>query len=336
MVEIVQARAIIFKHAGDLQKAMECINQARELDLQDRFINTKCTKYMIRNDHLAEAEATIGLFIKGDHDNNPLVDLQVMWYAIESGRSFLRQGVPGKALKKFHQVDKHFLDFVEDQFDFHQYAMRKLTLRAYVKMLKYEDEIRGHRFYFKAACGAVETYLSMVTKKDKPPAAASSSRHPELEGLNEEEQKKALSKARKAEAKAKASTAEKEKEKEKAPSAQGKKDSKEAAKKADPDPEGNLYLKGDPLNEATKFLGPLLQFHSSRIETHRLAIDVYTRKREIPLNFTLCSCFVYCRFVFCFFVLLMRFCFCFVSFCFFREAPDGHQVHQEGQGHRPQ
>jgi len=106
VVEVAQARARIFKHAGDLQKAMECINQARELDLQDRYINTKCTKYMIRNDHLAEAEATIGLFTKADSEINALVDLQCMWFAIETGRSHLRQKNYGKALKKFHQVEK--------------------------------------------------------------------------------------------------------------------------------------------------------------------------------------------------------------------------------------
>jgi len=171
--------------------------------------------------------------------------------------------------------------------------MRKLTLRAYVKMLKYEDEIRGHRFFFKAACGAVETYLSLLTKKDKP--AASTSKPAEGDGISEEEQKKALSKQRKAEAKAKATSSDKEKEKEKG--TQGKKDSKEGTKKVDPDPEGNLYLKGDSLNEASKFLVPLLQFHSSHIETHRLAIEVYTRKRE-PL-FLFFFFFLICNFSSC-------------------------------------
>jgi len=194
-------------------------------------------------------------------------------------------------------VLQHFVDFFDDQFDFHQYAMRKLTLRAYVKMLKYEDEIRGHRFFFKAACGAVETYLSLLTKKDKP--AASTSKPAEGDGISEEEQKKALSKQRKAEAKAKATSSDKEKEKDKG--TQGKKDSKEGTKKVDPDPEGNLYLKGDSLNEASKFLVPLLQFHSSRIETHRLAIDVYTRKREplFLLSFSFFLFFLICNFSSC-------------------------------------
>lgn len=43
---------------------MDCMNTARELDLQDRFINTICTKYMLRNDQQKLAEDTIGLFTR--------------------------------------------------------------------------------------------------------------------------------------------------------------------------------------------------------------------------------------------------------------------------------
>ena len=42
----------------------------------------------------------------------------------------------GKALKNFTACDKHFTDIVEDQFDFHTYCIRKMTLRAYVRMLR--------------------------------------------------------------------------------------------------------------------------------------------------------------------------------------------------------
>ena len=33
-------------------------------------------------------------------------------------------------------VNKHFLDITEDQFDFHTYCIRKMTLRAYIDMLR--------------------------------------------------------------------------------------------------------------------------------------------------------------------------------------------------------
>ena len=44
---------------------------------------------------------------------------------------------------------KHFDDFQEDQFDFHAYCVRKMTLRAYVQMLRMEDCIYQNIFYSK-------------------------------------------------------------------------------------------------------------------------------------------------------------------------------------------
>lgn len=54
-----------------------------------------------------------------------------------------------KALKKFLGVSKHFEDFVEDQFDFHGYCVRKMTLRSYIDLLKIEDDIYGEIAFSK-------------------------------------------------------------------------------------------------------------------------------------------------------------------------------------------
>lgn len=64
LVELLMTKARIFKHLGQPDKAMATMNEARELDLQDRYVNTKCTKYMLRNDKVEEAENTITLFIR--------------------------------------------------------------------------------------------------------------------------------------------------------------------------------------------------------------------------------------------------------------------------------
>ena len=72
-----------------------------------------------------------------------------------------------QALKMFLHVFKHFEDFQEDQFDFHTYCLRKMTLRAYVEMLRMEDELYHHIYYSKAAWGAVETYLLLLDQPDK-------------------------------------------------------------------------------------------------------------------------------------------------------------------------
>ena len=56
-----------------------------------------------------------------------------------------------QALKILLATVKHFDDFVEDQFDFHAYCVRKMTLRAYVQMLRMEDCIHENIFYSKVS-----------------------------------------------------------------------------------------------------------------------------------------------------------------------------------------
>lgn len=56
---------------------------------------------------------------------------------------------------------QHFVEITDDQFDFHTYCMRKMTLRSYVDLLKLEDVLRMHPFYCKAATTAIQIYLSL-------------------------------------------------------------------------------------------------------------------------------------------------------------------------------
>lgn len=63
-VELHMTRARVFKHSGNLQKAMEKMDEARRLDTKDRYINTKCAKYQLRNDQNDEALKTMSLFTR--------------------------------------------------------------------------------------------------------------------------------------------------------------------------------------------------------------------------------------------------------------------------------
>lgn len=96
--------------------------------------------------------------------------MQCMWFGIESAAAHQRKGEIGEALAKCHQIERNFSEIVEDQFDFHTYCMRKVTLCAYIKLLKLEDKLRCHLFYFKAAKIAIEvniinTFFASVYKK---------------------------------------------------------------------------------------------------------------------------------------------------------------------------
>ena len=57
--------------------------------------------------------------------------------------------LPAQALKRLTAVQKHFADFHEDQFDFNGYCARKMTLRAYMEMLRMVDALYSHPAFSK-------------------------------------------------------------------------------------------------------------------------------------------------------------------------------------------
>ncbi len=81
-----------------------------------------------------------------------------MWYELASSKSYFRQGDLGQALKKFLAMEEHYVDINEHQFDFHSYCLRKMTLCAYVGMLKFQD---SQAYFHKAAVGAIRCYIKL-------------------------------------------------------------------------------------------------------------------------------------------------------------------------------
>ena len=62
--EIYTLKAKVLKSAGDWAGASTQMKVARELDKQDRFLNWKTAKYLIRIGKFEEAEVIMGLFTK--------------------------------------------------------------------------------------------------------------------------------------------------------------------------------------------------------------------------------------------------------------------------------
>ncbi|KAF8474760.1 NMDA receptor-regulated protein 1 [Kalaharituber pfeilii] len=280
-VELHMTMARIHKHMGDLQGAMEIMNKARELDLKDRFINTKCAKYQLRNNCSEEALRTMSLFTRNEASGGPLGDLlemQCVWFLTEDGESYARQKKYGLALKRYHAIWK---DWTEDQFDFHSFSLRKGQIRAYIDMIRWETTLRSHPFFARAAVGAVKVYLQLA---DKPYLAHGSLANGgvgaiDFDSLSIADRKKALKKARR--------EAQKQQEKEVAERAARKDEKKippsgeDGAKKEDDDPQGNkLAQTADPLLDVMRFLGPLLEFSPKRLEVQLVGFEVFLRKKK--------------------------------------------------------
>ncbi|ORZ01390.1 NMDA receptor-regulated protein 1-domain-containing protein [Syncephalastrum racemosum] len=266
VVELYMTKGRIYKHKGDLQRAAAIVNDARELDLQDRFINSKCAKYMLRAGDIERAEQLMGLFTRKEvAPVQDLIDMQCQWFITEEAFAYLKKKDYGRALKKFHTIEKFYVDIFDDQFDFHTYCLRKMTLRSYVDMLRFEDHLRQHPYYMRAAQGAVEAYTALA---DKLKAVAA-----EEAAMSEVERQKARAKARKA--------AQKEAERREQEAQAAKKNNKDPKKPVDQDPYGTKYAQTTtPLEDALQFVKPLQSLAPNNPTTHRLGFEIYVRQSQ--------------------------------------------------------
>jgi len=280
----VQART--FKHQGDLAKAAEIMEQARALDEKDRAINTKCAKYFLRNDQNEQALETASKFTQNKTGGplSDLVDMQCVWYLTEDGESYLRQRKIGLALKRFHQILAVFDIWQEDQFDFHNFSLRKGMIRAYVDMLRWEDHLRDHPFFSRMAISATKAYVMLFDNPDlvHGPIMDGINGAGQDGGLNAADRRKALKKAKREQEKMEKAEAEK-KAAMKAAKPTPKSEDPDG-KKEDGDPFGKTLVETkEPLKEALKFLTPLLDFSPDLVEAQCVGFEVYIRRRKYLL-----------------------------------------------------
>lgn len=283
LIELFVCKGKIFKHAGDSDEGYKWLDEAQSLDTADRYINSKCAKYMLRANKVKEAEEMCAKFTReGVSVMESLNEMQCMWFQMECALSYQRTEKWGEALKKCHEIDRHFAEIIEDQFDFHTYCMRKLTLRSYVDLLRLENVLQEHPFYFKAAKCAIEVYIKLF---DEPLTLDSATEDNDIENLSPAELKKLRNKQRKAKKKAEIENAQ-------AVQALMKKEQYNKARQQnqDGDPEApildelipeKLEHPDDPLGKAIDFLKPLQNLAQKNIETHLLTFEIYYRKSKL-------------------------------------------------------
>ncbi|RWS22918.1 N-alpha-acetyltransferase 15: NatA auxiliary subunit-like protein, partial [Leptotrombidium deliense] len=283
LIELYVIKAKIYKHAGNIEEAVSCMDEAQGLDSADRYLNSKCAKYLLRANRVAEAEDMCSKFTRDGADpGDNLNEMQCMWFQSEAALAYQRLNNWGEALKKCVEIDRHFAEITEDQFDFHTYCMRKMTLRSYVGLLRLEDVLKSHSFYFRAAKIAIDVYLRLY---DKPLGDSDVSENINTADITPSELKKFISKQRKAKKKASARTANTDQAHHH--NSTNDKNTDKPANDAEVVGEKlnarKLERPDDPLDEAIKFLKPLQLLARERIDTHLLAFEIYYRKGKILL-----------------------------------------------------
>lgn len=232
LVELYIIKARILKHKGLFDEASEVMDAGRKLDLQDRFINSKATKYMLRANKVDEAIDCISLFTKLDDDAvNGCKDLhlmQVNWVLVESAEAYSRlyyeqeaklkesnldkdsdeytsllesiSMYKGLSLKRFQAIVKIFKIFYNDQYDFHSYCLRRGTPRDYIDMLRWEDKIHATSVFIRALKGLSELYFELYEEQQS--TAQGAEKDPKIK-KNGKKQKKGKSNKKKLEQAAK-------------------------------------------------------------------------------------------------------------------------------------
>ncbi|XP_059851509.1 N-alpha-acetyltransferase 16, NatA auxiliary subunit isoform X5 [Delphinus delphis] len=109
LIELFYMKAKIYKHIGNLREAAKWMDEAQSLDTADRFINSKCAKYMLRANMIKEAEEMCSKFTReGTSAMENLNEMQCMWFQTECISAYQRLGRYGDALKKCHEVERPF------------------------------------------------------------------------------------------------------------------------------------------------------------------------------------------------------------------------------------
>lgn len=304
-VDVYELKGRIIQKAGSNEAAADCLDDGRKLDKQDRFINNRTTEYLLRANREVDALERISLFTR--HESDPeqnVFDMQCIWYELELAACYERQGHWGKSLKKYVAVEKHFEDFNEDQFDFHSYCIRKVTLRSYIDVLNWEDTLYGNQYYAVAAEGIIKIYLHLHDHPDVKKSAILGSdalnggKDVDYSAMTPTERKKAKAQARKKKKAAEKKRAKMEEEAESQrlkkkedghtgdnqQNGKGKKGSGNTSSSAaapavkDDDPDGKALLDKDVLEEAKKYTNTLVKNAPGRFSTWIYQYDVSIRR----------------------------------------------------------
>jgi uncharacterized membrane protein YheB (UPF0754 family) len=86
---------------------VNCFDEAQSMDTADRYLNCKAAKYLLRANHVSEAESMCQKFTReGVSATENLNEMQCMWFQTESAQAYQRLGQWGDALKKCLEVDR--------------------------------------------------------------------------------------------------------------------------------------------------------------------------------------------------------------------------------------
>ncbi|KAL6582847.1 N-alpha-acetyltransferase 16, NatA auxiliary subunit [Orobanche minor] len=266
-------KARILKHTGDPETAAFMEEKTKDMDPKNSFTKKKNVKRM----PLVDKDV---VFTKdGEDQPNSYGNMGCMWYELACGDCYYRRGDLGSSLKNYLAVLKYYTELSEEHFDFRSYRSGKMTLRASVESLRYQEQLDPGSYFHKAATGIIRCYMKLYdssTKLDDDPLMSEMG----MMFLSEKEMQETTA-SRVPNTKYLRNTQSRKKVKSHAKELCNKvKETSRASKSSDPI--GAKYLKVEnPLLEATKYLNLLCKSPSDSFGTYFLLFELSMRKHDM-------------------------------------------------------
>ena len=130
---------------------MRLTEEARNLDLADRYLNAHSSKYMIKAGEIDKAHETMLLFSKEiDGDKLNVHEMAQNWFEWHCARAFMRQKDYRKSLKQLDYMVGHVENMQKDIVDFFWCAMKRVNMATYCESQETRENIHQGKWPVKA------------------------------------------------------------------------------------------------------------------------------------------------------------------------------------------
>lgn len=170
--DVQLALSELLQRAGSLKEGAAVVKAASEELKGDRYLNTKAAALAFRAGELEDGYKLAfqfplwGKYAENDQEAlKHLISMESVNVIILMAEAHRRQRDHGLTLKRAVQVIEIFHSYHREQYDFHFYGPRRGTLRQYVSLVEWENELYSHPVYEQAVSIAMGEWLSYALKE---------------------------------------------------------------------------------------------------------------------------------------------------------------------------
>ena len=167
VVEFFMVKSKILKHNLLFEEAALAMGKAKDLDLSDRYLNAKHAKASLRNGKVDESNTIMMDFVKSPLIEENMLRYQCLWFKVESGLTYLKQGKLLMAHRMFKGILDNFKEMNEDQNDFYNYSIRKYMLTDFCNMILHMREMYKNKSVITALVNMELIKIGLETKHKK-------------------------------------------------------------------------------------------------------------------------------------------------------------------------